>query len=127
LYADASTVVARWNWWGALAGPQGKGDHLSAVNHGRINYAPWKLFPVLFAGVMPSALTNRFQHQGINPWLIVPFGSRFELGQGDCNEHHGLWDGKVTMEFHSLVSRNKVRECMSLLLPPLTEMNDEKH
>jgi len=127
LYADASTVVARWNWWGALTGPQGKGDHLSAVNHGRITYAPWKLFPVLFAGVMPSALANGFQHQGINPWLNAHHSTMTEPRYAECNEHHGLWDGKVTMEFHSLVSRNKVRECMFLLLPPLTEMNDEKH
>jgi parallel beta-helix repeat protein len=116
LYADASAVVARWNWWGALIGPGEKGDHVGAVNHGRIIYTPWRLFPVLFAGVLQSMLSNGYQPQGINPWLNINLGTMSEPNHGECNEHHAFWDGKVTTGFHSPVLRNTVSECMSILL-----------
>jgi parallel beta-helix repeat protein len=128
LYAYASTVIARWNWWGAATGPQGKGDHLSVVNHGRITYTPWKLLPVLFAGVIPPMLaTNAHQLKVMSPWLNVPFGSLLELTHGECNEHHASWDDKVTIEVHPPVTRNKVSVSMSLLLQLLPEVHNEKH
>jgi parallel beta-helix repeat protein len=118
LYSDASAVTARWNWWGMWTGPGGPGDHIGAVNHGAIIYTPWKLFPVLFAGVIRSALANGREHQGINPCLTR---------LGECNEHHGLWDGKVTTAYHPGTLCNKVNEYMSVLLRLSPEMNNEKH
>jgi parallel beta-helix repeat protein len=119
LYSDASVVAARWNWWGALKGPGGKGDRLGAVNHGRIIYTPWRLIPVLFAGVLRSMLAHGYQHQGMNPWLNVTSCITPEPHHDECNKHHAFWDSKVTTGFHPPALRNKVDESLSILLPRL--------
>ena len=126
MYADASTLVARWNWWGALTGPRGKGDHLSTVNHGRITYTPWKLLPVLFAGVTPSMLAHGLDHQVVNPLIVIPCDMSPDHGHDECNAHHGLWDDKATREIYSLVTCNKVPELIFLPVKSLPVVNDEK-
>ncbi|MCU0851031.1 MAG: right-handed parallel beta-helix repeat-containing protein [Candidatus Thermoplasmatota archaeon] len=52
LIAHACVVTARWNWWGAMTGPQpeGNGDTLWAPDKGQILSSPWLWFPVLFTG-----------------------------------------------------------------------------
>jgi parallel beta-helix repeat protein len=127
LNADACSVMARWNWWGALTGPQKKGEKLSVVNHGCITYTPWKLFPVLFAGVIPMGLTNEQRQQGTHYRITVLPDAHCELGQADCNEHHGLWDGKVMGAGHPFVFRNKVLEMPSLLIQLVPEVSNTKH
>jgi len=52
LIAHACVVTARWNWWGAMTGPQpeGNGDTLWTPDKGQILSSPWLWFPVLFTG-----------------------------------------------------------------------------
>ena len=47
LSAEACAVTARWNWWGAITGPNinGNGDRLRVTEDGLITYAPWLASP----------------------------------------------------------------------------------
>ncbi len=127
VYADASSLPARWNWWGTLTGPGGKGDHLGVVNDGRITYTPWKLFPVLLAGVNPSMRTQEDSHLGIPSMQTLSHNAASAFGLDACNDHHGVWDTKGTMGVHFPVFRNKAYETLSNLVQSLTETVDNKH
>jgi len=62
LSVEACAVTARWNWWGALSGPNvkgnGNGDRISSSKNGQITYIPWRLLPVLFTGQLRSLMTT---------------------------------------------------------------------
>lgn len=68
---EACSVTARWNWWGATTGPKGKGDRISVTNYGHVTYAPWLLFPVLFAGNIRVIIATHHQQNIADSPLIT--------------------------------------------------------
>lgn len=83
LSAEACVVTARWNWWGATTGPStnGNGDHLSVTKDGQITYAPWKRFPVLFAGILSGMLINSSQENYRDTSIKTPGEMSFDSNQ----------------------------------------------
>jgi parallel beta-helix repeat protein len=103
LSVDACSVVARWNWWGALTGPGGKGDHIGAVNHGSITYVPWRFLPVLLAGRLQSLLVSGRQKNGIDPQGKTPWATLLDLPHTPFNGRDSNKYGSVRMKADSVL------------------------
>jgi parallel beta-helix repeat protein len=102
LSADACSVSAPWNWWGALTGPavngDRNGDHLNGIHNAQIIYVPWHRLPVLFTGILRLILTNSHQKNSIEHQVIKPDTTFFEPHQS-YSDHltiHGMKNLRIT-------------------------------
>jgi parallel beta-helix repeat protein len=82
LSAEACSVAARWNWWGAAKGPNvqgdGNGDRLSDIKNGDIAYIPWLPLPVLFTGRIQFFKPNSNQQNFVDRTFITQGKAFFE-------------------------------------------------
>jgi parallel beta-helix repeat protein len=110
LSAEACAVTARWNWWGAITGPNinGNGDHLSIKTDGQITYTPWLRLPVLFTGTLRFNLMNDHQENRMDDSLKTPGGMYFESHQ----------TGFPRLDLFGLKNRDPGKECV----PPKTAL-----
>ena len=108
LSAEACAVTARWNWWGAITGPNinGNGDHLSIKTDGQITYAPWLRLPVLFTGTLRFILMNDHKENRMDASLKTPGKMYFESHQ----------TGFPRLDLFGLKNKDPEKECV----PPKT-------
>jgi parallel beta-helix repeat protein len=111
LSAEACAVTARWNWWGAVVGPNtnGNGDNLRVLEDGQIDYTPWLRLPVLFTGVLHFQFMNKAQHNQIDIAVKKPGAISFE----------SPLTGFYHLDLFGLKNRDNGKECV----PPKTAIN----
>ncbi len=92
LSAEACAVTARWNWWGAITGPdtEGNGDHVHTINQGSITYNPWLRLPVLFTGALRFLFMDDYEKNRINDTVTTP-GQLFTEQQKTTAGHFDLF------------------------------------
>jgi len=96
LSVEACAVTARWNWWGAITGPDadGNGDHLHVAENGQITYAPWLRLPVLFTGMLRFLFMTEHQNP-TNATSRSPSQANFVPQK--TNSNHFDWFGLEIM------------------------------
>ena len=109
LYADACSVTARWNWWGALAGPNvkgnGNGDRISFTKNGQITYIPWRFLPVLFTREIRSLMITCDQQNFVDSVHKSQRTTSFETQQ-------------ITSDYMALCGMKNLRIERGYALPP---------
>jgi parallel beta-helix repeat protein len=107
LSAKACAVSARWNWWGAVTGPNinGNGDHLSVTKDGQIIYKPWRFLPVLFTGQLRSLMTTCDRQNFVDSMRKSQRTTSFETQQ-------------ITSDYMALCGMRNLRIESEYALPP---------
>jgi parallel beta-helix repeat protein len=109
LYVEACSVTARWNWWGALSGPNvkgnGNGDRISFIKNGQITYIPWRFLPVLFTGKICSLMVTCDQQNFVDSVRKSQKTTSFDTQQ-------------ITSDYMALCGMKNLRIESEYALPP---------